>query len=67
MAWIMDQEIQRLLQEAESKALGILSKNRNVLDPLAEALLKEEILDKAQIDRIIAEAGDPAAREKPGA
>ena len=66
MAWIMDQEIQRLLQEAESRALDILSKNRHVLDPLAAALLKEEILDKTQIDRIIAEAGGKTAQEKPG-
>jgi cell division protease FtsH len=62
MAWIMDQEIQRLLHEAESKAMDILSKNRHVLDPLATALLKEEILDKAQIDRIIAEANAARAR-----
>jgi cell division protease FtsH len=67
MAWIMDQEIQRLLHEAESRALDILSKNRHILDPLATALLKEEILDKTQIDRIIAEAGGKTAQEKPGA
>jgi cell division protease FtsH len=66
MAWIMDQEIQRLLHEAESKASEILSKNRHILDPLAAALLKEEVLDKTQIDRIIAEAGGKAARENPG-
>ncbi len=67
MAWIMDQEIQRLLHEAENRALDILSKNRHVLDPLAAALLKEEILDKAQIDNIIAEAGGKTGQEKPGA
>ncbi|MGC1456061.1 MAG: ATP-dependent zinc metalloprotease FtsH [Nitrospirota bacterium] len=66
MAWIMDQEIQRLLQEAEGRALDILSKNRHILDPLAAALLKEEILDKTQIDLIIAEAGGKTALENPG-
>jgi cell division protease FtsH len=65
MAWIMDQEIQRLLHEAEDKALDILSKNRHILDSLAEALIKEEVLDKSEIERIIAEATRKGASEKP--
>jgi len=67
MAWIMDQEIQRLLHEAENKAQDILSKNRHILDPLAAALLKEEVLDKTQVDRIIAEAEGKTVLENPGA
>jgi cell division protease FtsH len=65
MAWIMDQEIQRLLNEAESTADGILSKNRHVLESLANALIKEEVLDKEEVERIINEAKDseaPASR-----
>lgn len=53
MAWIMDQEIQRLLNEAESTAEAILVRNRTVLDNLAGALMKEEVLDKADVERII--------------
>lgn len=56
MAWIMDQEIQRLLNEAASTAEGILTQNRHILDNLAEALVKEEVLDKADVERIIANA-----------
>ena len=56
MAWIMDQEIQRLISEAESAALDILSKNRHILDPLAEALMKEEVLDREEVERIVREA-----------
>ena len=56
MAWIMDQEIQRLISEAESTALDILSKNRHILDPLAEALMKEEVLDREEVERIVREA-----------
>jgi cell division protease FtsH len=67
MAWIMDQEIQRLIKEAESTAMEILTKNRHVLNPLAEALIKEEVLDKTEIERIIAEADDKVAPEKPDA
>jgi cell division protease FtsH len=58
MAWIMDQEIQRLINEAESTAVGILSKNLHVLQSLAEALIKEEVLDKEEVERIIREAKD---------
>jgi cell division protease FtsH len=53
MAWIMDQEIQRLMHEAESKAEEILTGNKEVLDRLAEALIREEILDRADVERII--------------
>ncbi len=53
MAWLMDQEIRKLILEAESTAEEILTKNRHVLDALAETLIKEETLDKAQIEGII--------------
>jgi cell division protease FtsH len=56
MAWLIDQEIQKLLNEAELRAKEILLKNRKVLDALAEALIKEEILDKADIEKIINES-----------
>ncbi len=63
MAWIMDQEIQRLISEAEGTAVRILSKNRYILQSLAEKLIKEEVLDKEAIKRIIMEAagkGEPS-------
>ncbi len=56
MAWLMDQEIQRIIIEAESKAEEVLINNRQVLDKLAEALIKEEILDRADVERIIKES-----------
>lgn len=55
MAWLMDQEIRRLLTDAESRAEEILNKNRGVLDSLAEALIKEEVLEKNDVERIIKE------------
>lgn len=55
MAWLMDQEIRKLLLEAESRAEEILAMNRKVLDNLAEALLKEETLEKDDVERIIKE------------
>jgi cell division protease FtsH len=56
LAWLMDQEIQRIIMEAESKAEDILNTNRTVLENLAETLLKEEVLDKEDVDRIIKES-----------
>ena len=53
MAWLMDQEIQKIILDAESKATGILAGKRRALDALAEALMKEEMLERADVERII--------------
>jgi cell division protease FtsH len=56
MAWLMDQEIQDMINQAEVKAKEILTANRHALDELAGALMKEEVLDKAAVERIITAA-----------
>jgi cell division protease FtsH len=56
MAWLMDQEIRDLIIKTEAKAEEILKNNRHVLDSLAEALIKEEVLEREDIERIIKEA-----------
>jgi cell division protease FtsH len=56
MAWLMDQEIRELILNAESKAEEILTSKRAVLDRLAEELMKAEVLNKDDIDRIIMES-----------
>ncbi|HSW63153.1 MAG TPA: ATP-dependent zinc metalloprotease FtsH [Dissulfurispiraceae bacterium] len=53
MAWLMDQEIQRLIIDAESRAAELLTGKRHALDALAEALMKEEMLERADVERII--------------
>jgi len=55
LAWLMDQEIQRLIIESEIKADEVLKANRKALDALAEELLKEETIDREDIERIIKE------------
>ncbi len=57
MAWLMDQEIRKLIMEAEGKADEILTKNKDALVNLAEALIKDESLDKEDVERIIGESG----------
>lgn len=56
MAWLMDQEIRKLITDAESKAEDILRTDRKILDALAEALIREETLGKAEIEKIITES-----------
>ncbi|MBM4146948.1 MAG: ATP-dependent metallopeptidase FtsH/Yme1/Tma family protein [Nitrospira sp.] len=56
MAWLMDQEIRELIAQAESKANEILGSNRHTLDNLADALIKEEVLERDDIERIIKES-----------
>ncbi len=53
MAWVMDQEIQKLIIDAEAKATEILTGKRHALDALADALMKEEMLERADVERII--------------
>ena len=57
MAWLMDQEIREFITQAESKAEEILKNNRTALNNLAAALLKEEVLEKDAVDRIIKDSG----------
>ena len=53
MAWVMDQEIRQMIIEAESRAAEILTGKRHALDALAEALIKEEMLERADVERIL--------------
>ncbi len=61
MAWLMDQEIRNIIMEAEARAEEILKNNRHVLDSLAEALIREEELERSEIERIIKEAKEKKA------
>lgn len=67
MAWLMDQEIRRIIIEAEEKAEEILTRERNTLDRLAGELIKQEALDRPEIDRIIEEVrGEKEGTKKTG-
>jgi len=52
-AWLMDQEIQRLIREAETEAENIIKSKRDALDNLAEELLKKETLTREEIEKIL--------------
>ncbi len=64
MAWLMDQEIRRLIVEAEERARKILESKRRALDKMAAALLDKEVLEKDEIERIIAQSQDEEILEE---
>ncbi|MBI5191526.1 MAG: ATP-dependent zinc metalloprotease FtsH [Nitrospirae bacterium] len=53
MAWLMDQEIRRIITDAQKSAETVLSENRGKLDALADALVREEVLDRAAIEKVL--------------
>ncbi len=60
-----DQEVLRILKEAEQTALKTLGDHRAALDALAKALIEKESVEKSEVDAIVAEAErspSPAAR-----
>jgi cell division protease FtsH len=59
MAWIIDQEIERIIREGEVMADRILSDYRSALDALSQALLEEEVLDRQRINEVLSAAGIP--------
>jgi cell division protease FtsH len=66
-ARIIDEEVQRLVSEAEKRATELLTRNRDDLEKLAAALLANEELDRAEIHALLRKGGDtepaPAAPE----
>ncbi len=53
-ARLIDEEIQRLLVEAEQRAIHLLQANRDKLDKLAEVLLVHEELDVEEVQKLLA-------------
>jgi cell division protease FtsH len=54
-AEIIDEEVQRLLREADQRAYELLENHRHDLDRLAEALLQREELQREEIDQLLKE------------
>jgi cell division protease FtsH len=52
-AQVIDEEVQRLLREADQRAYDLLEKNRADLDRLVEALLQREELQREEIDELL--------------
>jgi len=61
LASLVDRETRRIVEEAQAEALDLLRRERQRLEVLAEALLREETLDEAQIRRVT--GLEPAPRQ----
>jgi cell division protease FtsH len=53
-AKLIDEEIQRILTEAEQKAFDLVQTHREQLDKIAEALLLHEEIDREEVEKIMA-------------
>jgi cell division protease FtsH len=59
-ASLIDQEVRRLIDEAETTARKILTENREQLETIATALLEYETLTGAEVDALL--RGEPVVR-----
>ncbi len=55
IAYVVDEEVRRLIDQAHDEAYAILTENRDVLDQLALELLERETLNQAEIAEIFSE------------
>ncbi len=53
IAYEIDKEVRRIVDECHSRARGVLTDHREVLDRIAEALLERESLDSDELDALI--------------
>ena len=50
---VVDQEVAKLLREAEQRATGMLTEHRQALDRLTELLLERETIDGTDVDAVL--------------
>ena len=62
-ARVVDQEVKRILDEAQKKANAIITKKRAKLDEIAQILIERETIEREEFERII----KGASAEKPHA
>ena len=63
VAYVVDEEVRRLLDNAHDEAYQILTENRDVLDQLALELLERETLNQAEIAEIFSAVRKRDVRE----
>lgn len=67
MAYVIDEEVQRFLREADEKALEILTANRKFLDIIAEELVQKEEILGDDLEDLMFKAGLPGAKDRSAA
>ncbi len=64
-ATVIDEEVQRILREADHRAYELLESHRGDLDRLVDALLQKEELQREEIEEILGKASRAEADGKP--
>jgi cell division protease FtsH len=64
-AKVIDEEVQRMLREAEERAYKLLNDHRDQLDKLADALLEREELDRDDVAKLLGPRPIIAAKVAP--
>jgi cell division protease FtsH len=64
-ARLIDEEIQRILLDAETKALHLVTTHRDKLDALADALLLHEEIDRDEVEKIMSGVPVSELRKEP--
>ena len=59
---VIDEEVAKLLRDAEERALGLLREHRGALDRLTELLLERETVDGTDVDEVL---GRVPGRQQP--
>jgi cell division protease FtsH len=62
---VVDEEVAKLLRQAERRATGLLTDHRDALDRLTEVLLERETIDGTDVDEILGRV--PGQRQPVGA
>jgi cell division protease FtsH len=57
---VVDEEVSRLLREAEERALALLTANRPALDQLVQLLLEKEVIDGSEVYALIGRSLSPS-------
>lgn len=67
-ARVIDEEVERILRQAQESCRAVLTENRNGLDLVARALLEHETIDGTEVSRLLelARAGSTAANPHNG-
>ena len=65
MAQVIDEEVQRILREADEKAFELLKTHRADLDRLTEALLQREEMSRDEIDKLLRGGSLPVESSPP--
>jgi cell division protease FtsH len=64
-ARIIDEEVQKLLREADEQAYDLLKRNRDKMERLVEALIQREELMREEIDQLLHESNGRVTEEAP--